>query len=173
MDYWVAACLVPVVVWILLSGLDDLFINVVYLLTARRRFPWPTALELRQIPERRIAIFVPVWHEHGVIGQMLEHNLAEIGYSNYDVFVGVYPNDLLTIRAVSEKSRRHPRIHVATCAHDGPTSKGDCMNWIYRRMQEFEAQHGVRFEIVVTHDAEDLARISHGLLAKGRPSWHN
>jgi adsorption protein B len=156
LDYWVAACLVPVVVWILLSGLDDLFINVVYLLTCRRRFPWPVELELRHTPERRIAIFVPVWHEHGVIGQMLEHNLAEIGYSNYDVFVGVYPNDLPTVRAVSEQSRRHPRIHVATCPHNGPTSKGDCMNWIYRRMQEFEALHGVRFKIVVTHDAEDL-----------------
>jgi adsorption protein B len=156
LDHWVAACLVPVVVWILLSGLDDLFINAVYLLTGRRRFPWPAELELRQIPERRIAIFVPVWHEHGVIGQMLEHNLTEIGYSNYDVFVGVYPNDLPTIRAVSEQSRRYPRVHVAACPHNGPTSKGDCMNWIYRRMQEFEAQHGVTFEIIVTHDAEDM-----------------
>ena len=156
MDHWVAACLVPVVLWILLSGLDDLLINVVYLLPRRRSFPWPAKQELRQIPERRIAIFVPVWHEHGVIGQMLEHNLAEIGYSNYDVFVGVYPNDLATVRAVSEQSRRHPRIHVATCPHNGPTSKGDCMNWIYRRMQELEAQQGVRFEIVVTHDAEDM-----------------
>jgi adsorption protein B len=156
LDHRVAACLVPVVFWILLSGLDDLFIDVVYLLTGRRRIPWPAELELRQTPERRIAIFVPVWHEHGVIGQMLEHNLAEIGYSNYDVFVGVYPNDPSTVRAVSEQSRRHPRVHVATCPHNGPTSKGDCMNWIYRRMQEFEAQQGVRFEIVVTHDAEDM-----------------
>ena len=87
---------------------------------------------------------------------MLEHNLAEIAYSNYDVFVGVYPNDLPTVRAVSKQSRRHPRIHVATCPHNGPTSKGDCLNWIYRRMQEFEEQHRVRFEIVITHDAEDM-----------------
>jgi adsorption protein B len=145
-----------VVVWTLLSGLDDLFINLVYLLPRRRPFPWPAGRELRQTPERRVAVFVPVWQEHGVIGQMLEHNLAQIGYSNYDVFVGVYPNDLATVRAVSEQSRRHPRVHVATCPHNGPTSKGDCMNWIYRRMQEFEAQHGVRFEIIVTHDAEDM-----------------
>ena len=135
-------CLVPLVVWILLSGLDDLFINLVYFLTARRPFHWPSAQEMTATPERRIAIFVPLWREDGVIGQMLERNLAEIQYASYDFFVGVYPNDLPTIRAVSEKARRDARVHIATCPHNGPTSKGDCLNWIYTRMKEFEAQHG-------------------------------
>jgi len=40
--------------------------------------------------------------------------------------------------------------------HDGPTSKGDCLNWIYQKMTDYEARHGVHFEVVVTHDAEDL-----------------
>lgn len=143
------------VLWILLSGLDDLFISLVYFFGARRRFPWPDAEELRSAPERRIAIFVPLWHEHEVIGEMLEHNLSEIRYSNYDIFVGVYPNDLPTVRAVTEESRRHGRVHMARCPHNGPTSKGDCLNWIYRRMKDFEAEHGVNFDLVVTHDAED------------------
>jgi bacteriophage N4 adsorption protein B len=147
---------VPVAVWILISGLDDLFITLVGFATSRIRFPWPSAGALRRAPERPIAIFVPLWHEDGVIGRMLEHNLAAIRYSNYHVFVGVYPNDRLTMRAVEQQARLHPRIHLALCAHDGPTSKGDCLNWIYRRMRDYEVRHAMRFRIVMIHDAEDL-----------------
>ena len=99
---------------------------------------------------------MPLWREHGVIRQMLERNLSIIQYQEYDIFVGVYPNDELTINAVRDAAHRHPRVHLAMGAHDGPTSKGACLNWTYRRMTEYEAAHGVRFEIVVTHDAEDL-----------------
>src|SRR5262249_50312994 len=56
----------------------------------------------------------------------------------------------------TEASARHPRVHPAMCPHDGPTSKGDCLNWVYQRMGEYEVRHGVRFEIVVMHDAEDM-----------------
>jgi adsorption protein B len=42
------------------------------------------------------------------------------------------------------------------CPDSGPTSKGDCLNRAYRSMEDYEAAHGVRFEIVMTHDAEDL-----------------
>jgi adsorption protein B len=99
---------------------------------------------------------VPLWREHTVIGRMLEHNLSVLRYSNYDVFVGVYPNDELTVRAVRDAAARDPHVHPALLPHGGPTSKGDCLNWIYTRMQEFEAERSTRFEIVVTHDAEDL-----------------
>jgi adsorption protein B len=144
----------------LLSGLDDLFVAVVYLATRRKQFPWPADTDLERAPERRIAIFVPLWREHRVIGQMLEHNLSVIRYSDYDIFVGVYPNDDLTERAVAEAAQRHPRVHLAVCPHDGPTSKGDCLNWIFRRMEAYERRQRVRFEIVITHDAEDLVHPS-------------
>ncbi|MBZ5728450.1 MAG: glycosyl transferase family protein [Acidobacteriia bacterium] len=151
-----AACLAPLAIWILLSGLDDLFIGLVLFLNRRKQFPWPADAALEQTPERRIAIFVPLWREHRVIGPMLEHNLSLIRYANYDVFVGVYPNDELTADAVAEIAERYPRVHLAICPHDGPTSKGDCLNWIHRRMADYEARHAVRFELVITHDAEDL-----------------
>jgi adsorption protein B len=156
LDHWVAACLVPLAVWILLSGLDDLFIDLVFFLTGRKRFPWPAESELDQAPQCRIAILVPLWREYRVIGRMIEHNLSVVRYQNYDIFIGVYPNDQLTARVVAESARRHPRVHLALCPHDGPTSKGDCLNWIYRWMTDHEARHGVRFDVVVTHDAEDL-----------------
>lgn len=87
---------------------------------------------------------------------MLEHNLGAIRYRNYHVFAGVYPNDLPTLRAVEQRAATDPRVHVAVCPHDGPTSKGDCLNWIYQRMKEYELRHQMRFRIVVMHDAEDL-----------------
>jgi adsorption protein B len=156
LDHWVAKLLVPLAVWILLSGLDDLFIAVTWLAVRRRRFPWPDDGDLTCAPERRIAILVPLWREHRVIGRMLEHNLSVIRYSNYGIFVGVYPNDEPTHRMVSEVAAQHPQVQIAVCPHDGPTSKGDCLNWIYRRLESFEQRHNVRFDIVMTHDAEDL-----------------
>jgi bacteriophage N4 adsorption protein B len=155
-DHWVAACLVPLTFWIVLSGLDDLFIAVVHVVTRGREFPWPSDAELAGAAERRIAILVPLWREHRVIGRMLEHNLSVIRYGKYDVFVGVYPNDEPTARAVTEAAQADPRVHLAMCPHKGPTSKGDCLNWIYQRLQAHEVRAGVRYEIVITHDAEDL-----------------
>ena len=156
LDHLVAECLVPLAIWILISGLDDLFIAVMSLAIRHARFPWPSGADLERVAERRIAIFVPLWHEHAVIGRMLDRNLASIHYANYEVFVGTYPNDPLTARAVAEAAARDPRIHAAPVAHDGPTSKGDCLNGIYDCMLDYEARHAVRFDIVMTHDAEDI-----------------
>lgn len=155
LDYFLVVVMVPLAVWILVSGLDDLFISLIHL-TGGKPFEWPTDAELGQAPERRIAILVPLWKEHNVIGQMLEHNLSGILYQNYDFFVGAYPNDGPTVRAVTEAAERHPRVHLVVCPHDGPTSKGDCLNWIYGGIERFEARNRVRFEVIVIHDAEDL-----------------
>ncbi len=154
--HWLVAGLVPLAIWILLSGLDDLFIGLVFLFGGRKRVAWPADTEFEGAPERRIAILVPVWHEHRVIGSMLERNLSAIRYHDYDIFVGVYPNDTPTIHAVTEVARRQPRVHMTSCPHPGPTSKGDCLNWLYRGIQKYEEEHEVRFELITTHDAEDL-----------------
>lgn len=152
LDPWLSVCLVPLTLWILLSGLDDLWITLVSLYLQRDRRPPVAASGI----QRRIAIFVPLWHEHSVIGRMLDRNLSLISYGNYEVFAGIYPNDLETRRALDGAARRHPRVHPILCGHDGPTSKGDCLNWIYRGMEEYERLHGSRFDVIVTHDAEDL-----------------
>jgi adsorption protein B len=129
---------------------------LVHLATVRRIFPWPALRDLLRRPQRPIAILVPLWHEDRVIAEMIDRNLSAIRYRNYHVFVGVHPNDTATVRAVVAAARRHRRAHMAVCPHDGPTSKGDCLNWTYRRMREDEARHHVRFRILMTHDAEDV-----------------
>lgn len=106
--------------------------------------------------ERKIAIFVPCWKESDVIGNMVRHNLAAIRYRNFDFFLGVYPNDEGTYKVARELAHTFRNVHVAACPHRGPTSKADCLNWIYQRMLLVEKQETTRFDTVVLHDAEDL-----------------
>jgi adsorption protein B len=148
---------VPLAIAILISGLDDLVVDLVWLWAwLHRRSAKPDASEPKNAPEKRIAIFVPLWREHAVIERMLDHNLAAIHYQNYDFYVGGYRNDEPTLNAVRQVEARSPRVHLAVCPHDGPTSKADCLNWIYQRMLLDEEHHGIHFDIVATHDAEDM-----------------
>jgi adsorption protein B len=154
----VAACLFPAAIVILLSGLDDMALNVLYLWSWVRKTPTAIGEQTGSChrPQKRIAVFVPLWREHRVIGGMVNHNISAINYDNYHFFIGAYPNDEPTLDAVRQLESRFPHVHLAVCPHDGPTSKADCLNWIYQRMLLFEEHHGGEFEIVVTHDAEDL-----------------
>jgi adsorption protein B len=166
-DQAAAGSMLPLAAWILVSGLDDLFIFVVWAAGLARggHTEWEAAL--RPCAEvRRIAIFIPLWHEAAVIAKMLEHNLAAIRYRNYDVFVGAYPNDEPTLEAVRGVAARFENVHLCVCPHDGPTSKADCLNWVYQHMLLMEEQTGARFEVVVSHDAEDI-------IHPGELSWYN
>lgn len=118
-------------------------------------FP-PGPRQLESAPRHAIAILVPLWHEHEVIARMLEHNVAAIRYRDYHIFAGAYPNDDRTENALRGVSERFANIHLVLCPHDGPTSKADCLNWIYQHVSLWEEHNGERFDIVVTHDAEDL-----------------
>jgi len=162
-DRVVLAILAPLAVAILISGLDDLVVDLARAWTwlksalqpAASLFP-PGPRQLENAPRQRIAIFVPLWHEDQVIGRMLEHNLAAIRYSDYHFFAGCYPNDLETQAAVRSVAVRFPQVHLALCPHPGPTSKADCLNWIYQHMLLLEESAGEIFDIVMIHDAEDL-----------------
>ena len=156
LDGTVAVCLGPLALWILLSGLDDLAVLLTFLFR-RARHPFPNAPRApAAATERRTAIFVPCWNEDAVIADMVGHNISAIRYRNYDFFIGAYPNDDPTVEAVRNLEQRFTNVHLCLCPHDGPTSKADCLNWIYQRMLLLEEGAGTRFELVVTHDAEDL-----------------
>jgi adsorption protein B len=53
-------------------------------------------------------------------------------------------------------SERFANVHLVLCPHDGPTSKADCLNWIYQHLCLYEERTHERFDVLVTHDAEDL-----------------
>jgi bacteriophage N4 adsorption protein B len=154
MDRWAAALMVPLVCWILLNGIDDLLMAVAWAFVPRRKLPVQPTEPGK--PEARMAIFVPLWKEHRVIERMVAQNVGSLNYKNYDIFVGAYPNDAPTLAAIAEAQKRFPNVHLARVPRDGPTSKADCLNWIYQRMLLFEEETGARFEMALTHDAEDV-----------------
>src|SRR5687767_5348013 len=100
--------LVGLSILFILSGLDDLFIDIWYWIRALKRFvkrkdyPPLTYDKLADHAEQWIAILVPCWHEANVIATMLRHNIYSIDYQQYMIFVGVYPNDPDTTEEVKQ-----------------------------------------------------------------------
>jgi adsorption protein B len=159
LDHWIALVLIPLACWVLFSGLDDCLIDIAAAL-AWIRIAWtrntPGDEQLAAAPPRHMAVFVAAWKEHRVIQNMIDNNVSRLRYPRFDFFVGAYPNDAPTLTAIREAMKRHPNVHLSVCPHDGPTSKADCLNWIYQRMILYEEEHGVHFDMIVTHDAEDI-----------------
>jgi len=151
-----------VAVFLFLSGLDDVFIDMYYWfhhLFARKKFNKYThdsPEKLHSVPEKPIAIFVPAWQEYDVIDRMLLNGCQTIQYKNYDFFVGVYPNDAETIKKVEEVSKLFPNVHAVVSDHPGPTTKADNLNQIYEGMLRWENKTGIRYDIVLMHDSEDV-----------------
>ncbi len=156
LDHWVANVLGPLAFWVLINGLDDLVIDIAAIAGYVTRTRAPTEAELDGVPPRLMAVFVASWKEHRVIRKMVENNVTKLRYSRFAFFLGVYPNDAPTLAAARDAEASFPNVHLAVCPHNGPTSKADCLNWIYQRMLLYEEQHNVRFEMVLTHDAEDI-----------------
>jgi adsorption protein B len=163
LDHWIASILAPLAFWVFFNSLDELIVDIAAVFTyIQRKFSHhpnhktPSEEELDAVPPRPMAVFVALWHESKVIQKMIDNNITRLRYPNCDFFVGVYPNDTPTIAAVREAAKRYPNVHISVCPHDGPTSKADNLNWIYQRMLLYEEEHGAHFEMILTHDAEDL-----------------
>lgn len=154
---------VVVTVLILLSGLDDVFVDAWYWIREfyrwfwiRAQYPALSADVLRAKPQRPIAIMVPAWQESEVIRAMLETSHRLIQYEDYRIFVGVYQNDAHTIGEVQAAMQHLPNVSMAVVPRDGPTSKADCLNVILGDILAHEARTGVRFNGIAMHDAEDV-----------------
>jgi len=82
----------------LVLGLDDLFIDLVYWgrttwrnLGLFRRVERADESLLYSVPEKPLAIMVPAWREVGVVGAMAHLAASTLDYENYQIFVGTYP----------------------------------------------------------------------------------
>jgi bacteriophage N4 adsorption protein B len=142
----------------LIFGIDDVFFDLQFLrhLRGMRKKKHVTLSELRNEPEQLIAVMIPAWQEAGVIERMAEHASRTLAYDRYDIFIGVYPNDPETSRAVDNVARTLPRIHKVVCGHPGPTSKADCLNAIHRAVRDREIPGRREYTIMALHDAEDI-----------------
>ena len=135
---------------LLISGLDDLFIDIAYwarrlwrLLTVYGRHARFDARALQKLAEKPLALMVPAWQAHGVIGRMAELAATTLDYENYHLFIGTYPNDAQTQREVEQVQARFPNVHKVVCARPGPTSKADCLNNILEAIVQFEERAGL------------------------------
>lgn len=140
-------------VMFLLGGIDDLLVDLAYVIHRR------PATRLDELPEpggERLAIFVAAWDERAVIGAMLRAALARVEHPDYRIFVGCYPNDSGTIAAVRAVAAGDPRVRLVIGPRPGPTTKADCLNTLWRTLCRDDAVAGSRTRAVILHDAEDV-----------------
>lgn len=161
--YGLKCIAVVLAVIILISGLDDLFIDIVYwsrrawrALTVYHTHPHVNYRNLYKLVEKPFAIMVPAWQEHGVIDKMAELAATTLDYENYHIFVGTYPNDPETQHDVEAVCSRFPNVHKVVCVRPGPTSKADCLNNVLNAIMQFEQRANLKFEGFILHDSEDM-----------------
>ncbi|GKX63421.1 cyclic di-3',5'-guanylate-activated glycosyltransferase NfrB [Pragia fontium] len=161
--YGMKVIAIALAIAMLISGIDDLFIDIIYwfrrikrAFTVYRRHKHMDYRELYKPDEKALAIMVPAWNETGVIGHMAELAATTLDYENYHIFVGTYPNDPDTQRDVDEVCVRFPNVHKVICARPGPTSKADCLNNILDAITQFERSANFTFSGFILHDAEDV-----------------
>lgn len=156
----VSTLLIVVAVGYFVLGIDDLAMDFAFWLRRAwrtlfaRGYTLLTVERLRDLPQQRIAIFVPCWHEAEVIERVLRFAVESIEYRHYEILVGVYPNDLPTIERVNAVNREYPHVRAVINSQSGPTTKGQNLNSVFKKMREFERDDP--FKIVVLHDAEDM-----------------
>ena len=152
-----------VAVIILLSSIDDLFIDAWYwvreawrALTVKRRYQPLKAQQLQEVEEKPLAIMVPAWLEYDVIAPMLESMVGTLDYKNYMIFVGTYRNDERTKNEVERMRRRYRQLVRVEVPHDGPTCKADCLNWIVQAIFQQNTLQPEPFAGLILHDSEDV-----------------
>ncbi|MDR6789051.1 adsorption protein B [Sphingomonas sp. BE138] len=138
---------------ILIGGIDDLLMDLVWW---RVRRDEPVRGDVPPAPALSLAVFVPAWDEQRVIGAMLSATLARYDHPDYRIYVGCYPNDPGTLAAAQAVAAGDARVRVVTVAHDGPTTKADCLNHLWRALRDDDAAVGHRSAAIVLHDAEDV-----------------
>ncbi len=152
-----------VAVLILLSSLDDLFVDAWY--WVRRVYrqitiePFITPLSadaLYEKSEQPIAIMIPAWHESDVIAAMIENMVSVLDYRNYMIFVGTYPNDPDTGGEVERMLRRYKQLVHVVLPNPGPTNKADCLNTVIAAIFDYEAKNDTEFAGFILHDSEDV-----------------
>src|SRR5688500_13149672 len=146
----------------LLFAANDVAVDIIYFCrrawrsaTVYRRFPRAFASELASPGKPGfMAILVPAWDEAAVISSMLRATLKRLEHSNYRIFVGYYRNDPATAAAIASVADR--RIEPMRVEADGPTTKADCLNYLYDALVAYEVTAGEATKAIVLHDAEDV-----------------
>ena len=144
-------------VLLVISGIDDIFVDLLYWFNRwKYRRSLPKVDEVNQAAENSIALIICCWREYKVIGRTLTYALSKMKYSNYQIFVGVYPNDTKTLEVVKRIAQKNNKVIICVNSHDGPTTKADNLNNVYNSLNRFEEDNNKHFDMVLIHDSEDF-----------------
>ncbi|HEY7805812.1 MAG TPA: glycosyl transferase family protein [Croceibacterium sp.] len=147
-------------VFFLVGSIDELAIDFAWVwlrLTGRAR-----TLRIRRENHCRAALagsaalIIPAWHEERILATTIAHALAAWPQPELRLYAGCYRNDVGTAEAIAAGARGDPRVRLVVHDRDGPTTKADCLNRLYAAMEADERRCGVRFRMVLVHDAEDM-----------------
>jgi adsorption protein B len=148
---WVCSSLLVV------SGIDDMLVDLLYWFNRiKYRKSLPGIDEMTSANENTIALVICAWREYKVIGRTLTYALSKMRYSNFMIFVGVYPNDTKTLEVVKRIAQKNNKVVICVHGKDGPTTKADNLNNVYRSLKRFEADNNKHFDMVLIHDSEDF-----------------
>ncbi len=153
------ATIVFIILYLVL-GFDDVLSDIYFWIRRSVRnlrfnmVPELTLEKLDAFAEQRIAVFVPCWREAEVVGRMIGLLCPSIRYTNFDVFVGVYPNDQATQAALDGVRNRFSNVHMIVNPSPGPTTKGQNLNAMFEGLKAVEGDRP--FAMVVLHDVEDV-----------------
>ena len=140
-----------------LSGIDDLVFDAIFWFKARKNRNMLEIEDMLNKEEKHIAIIVPAWKEENVIDKMVVNAIKMIDYRNYDIFVGIYPNDKETKRSImSLEGYYYNKVHIIVNDLNGPTNKAQNLNMIFKGIKNYEKETGKRYKIFVIQDSEDI-----------------
>lgn len=152
--------------WFLVGAIDDLLVDFIWIgrtilrrQTRYRDFP---PMRAHQLPQPKspglLAIFVAAWQEADVIAPMIRQCRASWHGqdTDYRIYVGCYPNDPQSIRAVMQAAKGSDAVRLVLCQRNGPTTKADCLNRLWRALLADELAGGYKAKAIILHDAEDF-----------------
>lgn len=157
--YWTDIWMLGTAILCLLVMLDDMFVDVLAIFVKA----WPrkiTQMEfdhMNGLDQKRIAIMIANWHESDVLERMVAGNIKNIDYQNYEILLGVYPNDYETKKVALAAEKKYRNVRVIVNEMNGPTSKGQMINQMVKFVDTYNRSFRSRpYDLVITHDAEDV-----------------
>lgn len=147
-------------VFFLIGALDELLVDGLWAwLRLSGRLPH-LKLDRAEVRARRLggraAVCIPAWHEESVIGHTLTHALQAWPHDDYVIYVGCYRNDMKTLETAMRAAGVDRRVRLVVHDCDGPSTKADCLNRLYRAMAVDEQRMKAPYRMVLLHDAEDM-----------------
>lgn len=144
-------------IWFAVFALDELLVDLAWL--RLRLLGHGRTLRMSGCSDAELAgvaaVLVPAWHESQVIGAMVTHTLRSWPQRHLRIYVGCYRNDTATLEALAG-TKPDPRLRVVIHDRDGPTTKADCLNRLYRAICEDERRARLPVRALILHDAEDM-----------------